>query len=216
MSKVKKKQAGSSNVFASVTVAFISVVIGALLGFWMLASERVAPVREPVPQEKRDFRKLYFLTGDTSGAVDWEGKRDWLLRAESGSVKVRTPDINAWLSSTFRSPQPSGNGSSLVPRNPNVRLEGETLQFAVRLDIDTQLGSVERMLIVKGTLVQTSGGPRFRTSGASFGAARVPPFLAGAVMQWAKGLYPLSEEYETAFASLADASIENGSLILSK
>jgi len=216
MSKVTPAQVESSNLGGAIALALFSVVLGAFLGFWSLSSEKAKPVREPVPPEKQEARTLYFITGETRGAGDWQAKRDWLLNADSGSVKLSEADLNAWVASTFRLPGSGEDGANIIPRNPNFRIAGGEMQFAVRLDFRSFAGNIARMLIVHGDLGMRGGKPSFHAREASLGAGRIPTVFAQTAARFLANLFAVNENYQDAIASLSDIRIEGDHLILAK
>ena len=150
MSAAKKQKEEGPSLSGVVVSAILLALIGAFLGFLLLASvppksfKSVADLNDYL--EKNPEAKLLdvsYFEGPVSRDRSWEQKREALLNGSATTVELTAAEINAWMSAKFRKPSaaPAGEdeaGIVILPGVPNFFIdasEGVFLNLPTKVTI---------------------------------------------------------------------------------
>ncbi len=221
----KEKEASEPGLGGPIFAALLSICIGVILAAANLAILPVSVVKELPPEEEREPRSVFYITGADKGGNTWKQKRASLERGQNGTLLLIEGDLNRWAKSTFR-PDPKKNEDggilakfSMNPETPNFRIADDQLQVSSQLAIPI-LGDGKRFIYqAKGNFVNESGVNTFKAETGYIGACPIPKFagLPDIVYRLLASTYLEGEEYiklSDAWSQLSEVSIENNQLKL--
>lgn len=238
MSRRKKSNEGPS-WFGVVFAALLSVALGVVLGAVLLVIKPVTVVKAPVKDEERERGMVYYVQGsrDTAKANSANAKRQAFLAGKSVSVTEDELNVLAGPApAAVPAKTPNAADKSAKPADkagaapaaegaaaqtfalgaPNFRIADENLHVAVPVTVNL-LG------LAQPVIVQTRGGfakesdmfvyvPQSMTIG-SLPLDRLP-MAANYVRDRFLNAQAIPDEIKTAWAKLANVSIENKTLKL--
>lgn len=204
-------------MFSVVFGAFLSVVLGALLALFHMAS-RPVEVLKTAPKEASPAgarQVVLGAPGSTAGKA-WERKRETL---EGGVVAFTEAELNAWSEATFETAKLEENqkGTTVVilAGGPNFRIDGSTLHIALVNTLHFFGSEAPVVLHGRGEFVKGSGGWKFEPAEAYLGGLplhRMPALLPLVASRFGANQRPA--EVEKVLAQATDVALRDGALVI--
>lgn len=215
-SKVERALHGPS--LMEVTLgAFLSLILGAVLGAVYLMALPVETVRE-LPKEPRPGQ-VFYLEGQRNSGVrsSMMNKQKLLLGQGPMELKFNEAELNAWVAQSEAQPDPEAESGVLKPDSVNFRVRDGRLQIGLPSTVDLfGLYGQKLILQARGTFVR--GGANFVFSAEEFLVGSLPVHrLPGATAVLLPRLLDTSgvpEELRAAWGRLENVRIDNDALVL--
>lgn len=208
--------------------ALISVVLGVVLGALLMVLRPAEAVREIPKGDKFDPKAIYYVKGARDGAKAkvLQEKRAALVGGQSvtltedelNTLQPPTPPPGAPKAADPKAPAgaaPVADGL-FAPGPVNFRIHDGSFQVAVPVAVNVLGASTEVIVQTRGKFVKSGEG--FVLEPETFYAGSCPlqrlPFLSGLVRDKILLAQPIPDDLRTAWAKLANVSIEGNALKL--
>ena len=223
--------------------AFLSLVLGVLVGALLLVFRPVLVVKEMPKEDARDAKAVYFIEGSRDGGKGREAAAKRKAFAEGKSVTFNEDELNtlAGPATSFGAPTPPKPGEKKAPEKkpgekaaanapatpPSEELVSTgTANFRIRDNV-MQVGlpvTVSLLGLSEKVVVQTRGG--FAKEGETFvyqpdvfyvGSLPLQrlPYVARHAREYLLNSQPLPDDVKASWAKLANATVEWNTLKLS-
>lgn len=206
--------------------AFLSLVIGVLLGAAYLVLKPAVALRTPLKEEERKAETVYYMEGSRDGN---KGRGSELKRkqfAQGASVTLIEDDINLAIPQQKASatPAPAAKAgdkvetptATAVVAPPNFRIREGVVQLASPIKVNVLGVDSTIVILAKGTFAKKGDVWAFVPNSISAGSCPLDrlPVVKTLVYEKFIASYPVPEDVATSWAKLVAVNVEGNELKL--